>query len=46
VILEGREGPTGTAVFDSAVAESTPFPKVAPKVVGGGKRLAGRNPVP
>ena len=30
-MLEGRRGPTGTAVFDSAVAESTPFPKGPPK---------------
>jgi hypothetical protein len=26
-MLEGRERPTGTAVFDSAVAESTPSPR-------------------
>jgi hypothetical protein len=36
-MLEGRKGPTGTAVLDSAVAENTPLPKGPTKVVGGGE---------
>jgi hypothetical protein len=36
VILEGRGGPTGTAVVHSAVAEDTPFPKGPPKSSVGG----------
>ncbi len=42
--LEGREGPTTTAVFDSAVPESTHFPSPQSRRWGG--RLAGRQASP
>jgi hypothetical protein len=39
-MMEGREGPTGTAEFDSAGIQCRgrehPLPEGAPKVVGGG----------
>ena len=35
-MLEGRGGPTGKAVLDSAVEEGTPFPKGPPKSSVGG----------
>jgi hypothetical protein len=35
-MLEGRRGPTGTAVFGSAVAEGAPFPKEPAKSSVGG----------
>ena len=42
-MLEGRGGPTGTAVFYSALAESTPLPKGSQSRRWGG-RLVGRQP--
>jgi hypothetical protein len=36
MLLEGRGGPTGTAVLYSAVAEGNPFPKGPPKSSVGG----------
>ena len=35
-MVEGRGGPTGTAVFDSAVPEDNSFPKGPPKSSVGG----------